>query len=718
MIQERPERRARNVALVGVIFQILLVAFYTILATSSQSQAMWALTLLTGAGIIIWLTLLLVYHQRVLVQDETFESEQLKRERQGGGEAIFDVADESLLLARRRLRWMYRWLIPGACLVMILSLVLMALLKWSWKLHQPISATEWGTVSHSNMLMWFLGGAAFVSFLLSRYVVGMAKYQEWQMLRAGASYLMGVILGSVALAGMLGAIHFLENPYPEHVLAYILRILMLVLAGEFGLNLILDFYRPRGLDEVPRPSFDSRLLDLFTEPGGIARSIADAINYQFGFEVSSTWFYKLLERSAVPLIGFAVLTLLLASSIVFVNADEVVMVERFGKRILPDMEPGLHLKWPWPVDRIYSVNTRGIHEKMVGIKSEADTQADKDNLILWTNKHSQEPHLRVLVATPRLAEFMSSETKGVSTNPSNNELDNLARSTVTTQAAGIDRSEAVSVSMLRVAMTLHYQIKDAFHWITRYENPDKLLSTLAQRQIIEYFASADVSSILGAQRGPIERALKEKIQRLADEAGLSIEIVFLGLQGVHPPEEAAESFQDVIGAVQKRTATIRTAVADYNKKLSEVAGDVGRAEQLAKAITEMNRLDTDPEAAEPARQEARQKVQWLLLGHGPQRISPVGGKARSRLAQARAERWRMENEAHGKAALFAQELAIKKIAPKVYKARVYFREIAQAVKGIRKYVIATQDPKAARIFNLDVKDPMNAPLDVALESKP
>ena len=56
---------------------------------------------------------------------------------------------------------------------------------------------------------------------------------------------------------------------------------------------------------------------------------------------------------------------------------------------------------------------------------------------------------------------------------------------------------------------------------------------------------------------------------------------------MHPPEEAAESFQEVIGAEQKKNATIRTAWADYNKRLSQVAGDVSRAELLAKAIETM-----------------------------------------------------------------------------------------------------------------------------------
>ena len=85
---------------------------------------------------------------------------------------------------------MYKWMLPGATAFMILSLVLEGLLWWKWSLGASVrDATLWGdfTQDRAFMLMWFLGGTALVSFLLSRYVVGLAKYSEWQMMRAGAS---------------------------------------------------------------------------------------------------------------------------------------------------------------------------------------------------------------------------------------------------------------------------------------------------------------------------------------------------------------------------------------------------------------------------------------------------------------------------------------------------------------------------------------------------
>src|SRR5262249_29403785 len=114
MTQHRPERRARTVALIGLSFTILVSVALLLLTSYSDSEALRGLTRFALVGNIIWFFLILIYHQRVLVQEEAFETEQLRRERATGvlGEAIFDVEDEQLLLARRRLRWMYRFVLP------------------------------------------------------------------------------------------------------------------------------------------------------------------------------------------------------------------------------------------------------------------------------------------------------------------------------------------------------------------------------------------------------------------------------------------------------------------------------------------------------------------------------------------------------------------------------------------------------------------------------
>ncbi len=699
MTQHRPDRRARTVALLGLIFQLLLSAFYIVLTVWSGSEAMRGLTLLTSVGTLIWVFLVLIYHQRVLVQEEAFESEQLRKERAAGGGAIFDVDDEQLLLARRRLRWMYRWVLPGFTVLIIVLLVAAALFRWPWTLGVGVRTESWKTIENTGLLTWFVGGTAFLAFLFSRYATGMARQAEWRMLRAGASFLMGVTLGAVALTATLAAVHFAVSPVPERVLAYVLRILLLVLAAEFTLNFVLDFYRPRSVDEEPRPAFDSRLLGLFSEPGGIARSIADAINYQFGFEVSSTWFYKLLQRSVVPLLGFAVAAMLAISSLVFIEANEEGIVERYGRPLPEVLQPGLHVKYPWPIDVVRKVATSTIHELKIGIKPEAqpeEQRPDREELILWTNKHSQEPHLEVIVATPKLESFVRS--LATTTSP--------AGTAATTQPS-IRPAEAVAVSILRVAVSLQYHIRDAKRWIETYSDPEAMLRSLADREIMRYSASVDVGGLLGSQRTALEKQLWKTIQESADRAGLDVEIVFFGLQGVHPPEPTAESFQDVVGAEQKMTAAIRAAEAEAKKRLSEVAGDETRAKSLADAIRTQNALVTRAGATQEEREAAKVKVEQALRG--------IGGRAAEAITKARARRWELENAAHAQALAFRQEMVAKNMAPAAYRLRKVLEAVTQSLGNVRKYIVPGGSGADAPTLQLNLQDPMAAPFDTGLK---
>jgi len=713
MISHRPEYRARTVALIGLAFEVILSAFFVVLTVWGKSEALRALSLLTGTGNLVWLFLVLIYHQRVLVQEEAFETEQLRRERASGAgtETIFDVADEQLLLARRRLQWMYRWVLPVFTVAVIGLLALSGLAYWTWSLGISLRAEQWVEIERTTtgLLMWFVGGTAFVTFLLSRYATGMARQPEWRMLHAGAAWLMGVTLSAALLTAALGALHFFKTPIPERIIAYGLRILLILLGGEVLLNFVLDFYRPRAADEEPRPAFDSRLLGLFTEPGGIARSIAEAINYQFGFEVSSTWFYKLLQRSVLPLVGFAVATLLAADGFVFVEADQQSVIELFGhkQRVLG---PGLHAKWPWPIEIAYHVATAQIHETKIGIRSDEDKrQEGRDDLILWTNKHSAEPHLDVLVAAPKVVSFGSAGL-GQASRPA-------AATTQPGEAKAATQTEAVPVNQLRVSVVIQYQIRDAYQWLRTFKGPEAALDSIAKREITRFCAGIDAPHLLGGERGAIERTLWQAIQRSADEKGLGIDIRFLGLQGLHPPFETAGAYQSVIGAESKGTASVRSARADRNRRLAETAGNVERAEQLAQAISRLNELEANPKSAADELKQVKQRVHELFFGDSARGVRPVGGLAAQKMTSAREKRWQLENRAHGRAAAFDAEIATANAAPKHYRMRKYLEMLVDAVPGIRKYVIVAEALREVRTFHLNLQDARDIPLDVAIQKK-
>lgn len=695
-----PEKRAFVVSLIGLFFQAILAAFLGVLAAWNGSESNQAAAILAACGIPIWVFLALVYKQRLLVREEVLESEQLRQERaaSGAGAALF-ADEERLLLARRRLRWMYRWLLPFFTVVAIVLLAgVGGTLSWSWDV--SVRDKSWPLPTHEAISFAFVLGAAFGSFLLSRYMTGMARQPEWRMLRAGAAYLMGNTLAGVAVAALLGLVYF-QMPVPERVLAYTLRTMMVVLAAEFLLNFVLDFYRPRRPDEDPRPAFDSRLLGLFCEPGGIAHSIAEAMNYQFGFEVSSTWFYKLMQRAITPILCFGVLVLFSVSCLVIVEAGDVAIVERFGRPLqtgrpdpdrtgddgLPAIDalgPGLHLKWPWPIDIAYHYPARRVQEVTIGVREE-EAEAKLNKVLIWTEQHPAVPELTVIVATSSSArpQAATRPAAGAATQPG-----------VTGRGVGLN--------LLRMAVVIQYRIRDVQAWRERFADPASIFESLAFRAVTERAASVDVDQAMGDDRSVIAEDLRHRIQKRADALNLGVAIVTLGLQGVHPPNEVAAEFEAVIAAQATRQAAIRAGEAERNKILSEACGSVTLAEEL---IARSNAYNDAQEPSEKNR--IRATINDMLLVQ-------ARGRAAKTVAEAQAEMWATLLAARTDADTLTQELPAYRAAPRIYRARKYMDALTEGLRTIRKYLVAMDvDP----IYQLQLLDPTVARIDTGLQGE-
>jgi hypothetical protein len=294
--------------------------------------------------------LLLATQQRAEIQ----ELERQKVQRFGGSESVFQgySADEELPM-ERRLRILRKWFVPTISVIIALIHIFFAarLIPSWWPMTWLKDALEMNPVKELGTLS-IIVGISFVCFIMSRYCLGLSKIPVSRALRAGANYIMGNALVCAALAVTLALANF-QTYMPEKILAKVIPVILLILSAELLLNLIMDIYRPRIPGQEYRPSCESRLLGLFCEPEGVMRSIAHAIDYQFGFRVSETWFYQLLQDAIAPLVLFGAIALYLMSCIVVVRPGQQAVILHFGKK--PDyvLKEGLHYKWPWPIQKVY-----------------------------------------------------------------------------------------------------------------------------------------------------------------------------------------------------------------------------------------------------------------------------------------------------------------------------------------------------------------------------
>ncbi|MBU0718821.1 MAG: hypothetical protein KJ749_11275, partial [Planctomycetes bacterium] len=497
------DRRAQLVAAFGFLLQ--LASFGILLGTSywASSYAIAAAARFAVVGLPIWLVLYLVFKQMLRVDAETLETTELKRAQEAGASsAIFEVDDETLLIEQNRLKWLVRWMLPAVTVVLALYVLAGHFLGWGWTLGQSLTSESFKRCTQPTLMMWFVVGVGFLNFLYARYALALAKLPEWRLLRAGAACMAGTALTCLGLA--IGLMAGTSLTWAEPLFAVIIRIALILTGIEFAGNFILDFYRPRSGLEIARPSFESRLLGLISEPGGLAKSVAEAVNYQFGFEVSSTWFYKLLQRWMLPIMAATIVVILALSSVVIVDAEEQVVIERFGRLVHSPREvldPGLHFKLPYPIDIVHRAPVRRISEARIGEASE-DEAGRASKPILWTETHAYIPELTLLVASP--------PDEG-STDKAAGELEKLS-------AAG----ESVPVSLLLVSLPIEYRIKDIKQYLYTYQDPVKVMESVAYQYMSDFGARVNMDELLGPGRETFNRDLRENIQKRLDDLGVGL----------------------------------------------------------------------------------------------------------------------------------------------------------------------------------------------------
>jgi regulator of protease activity HflC (stomatin/prohibitin superfamily) len=472
--------------------------------------------------------------------------------------------------------------------------------------------------------MALFGMFALVLFLLGKFSTTMARLEGLRLLRPGASYLLlSAYLCFFVLAGIVAVLASFTAV--DLYVARALTALLLLTAVETFINLILEIYRPRMKGKLGRPIYESRLVSLLGQPEGLITTAAQTLDYQFGFNVSETWFYRFFEKALAWLLLLQLGVLLISTSVVFIDTGEQALLERFGRPVAgrPVLGPGAHFKYPWPIDQVYRYPTEQLQSFNIGFAPDPARAADKT--ILWTVSHTKEENFLV----------------------ANHELPSLNTATNSDNAA-VKRPPPVS--LLTVSIPVQFQITNLVAWAYNNEDPSTLLQHIATREVVRFFVSVDLQDIMSHGRWGAATTLRDRIQAETDRHQMGANIVFVGLQDIHPPVKVAPDYEKVVAAIHTKEAAILSARADAIK-----------TNVLAEA------------------------------------------QAFKTVCEAQSEKQRLEVDALARAALFTNQLPAFLASPSVYAQRAYLQTFSRSVANARKYILLSTNTQDVIILNLEDK---------------
>jgi membrane protease subunit HflK len=220
---------------------------------------------------------------------------------------------------------------------------------------------------------------------------------------------------------------------------------------------------------------------------------------------------------------------ILPGTFYFVEPDEEGVVTTFGD-FSRTTGPGLHFKFPSPIEHSFTPKVRQIRRAEIGFRANASGQVQRvpaESLMLTGDQN-----------------------------------------------------------IVDINLVVQYRISDSVAYLFNVRRPHKLVRDAAETVIRGIVGSRNIDEALTTGKAAIQITSREQIQKLLDQYQAGIQVVTVQLQGVNPPEQVAGAFKDVVSAREDKERMINEAQGYRNAVIPEARGEAAQILRVAEAYRE------------------------------------------------------------------------------------------------------------------------------------
>jgi regulator of protease activity HflC (stomatin/prohibitin superfamily) len=288
--------------------------------------------------------------------------------------------------------------------------------------------------------------------------------------------------------------------------------------------------------EHSEDALDIGVLSLLGSRANVLGSVLDAAQRQLGIDLRSTWALTILRRSLEPMVLSLALLGWLSTAVSVVGLQEQGLIERLGVPVVGSpLDPGIHLHWPWPVDRVYRIPVQRIQTQQVGHEGQ---EAEGPENVLWAVEHAPNEYTLVL---------------------------GNGRDLITIDAA------------------VQYRIVDPWAWRYNCQNPVDAIRAIAYRAVMKNTVNRTLSEALSENVALLTAQMRDDVQRDADALHLGVKVLAFTVGGMHPPVPVAADYESVVSAELGKVTAVVNAQAYQNQIVPQATAGVLSAENTARA---------------------------------------------------------------------------------------------------------------------------------------
>ncbi len=227
--------------------------------------------------------------------------------------------------------------------------------------------------------------------------------------------------------------------------------------------------------------------------------------------------------------GLLLMVWIIPGTFYFVEPDEEGVVVTFGKfsRIT---QPGMHFKFPSPIEHASTPKVRKIRRAEVGFR--------------------------------------------------------------TTQGGGLQKVPAESLmltgdqNIIDINLVVQYKVMDSVSYLFNVRRVHKLVRNISETVVRGIVGSRKIDEALTTGKAAIQITAQEQIQTLLNKHESGVQIVTIQLQDVHPPEQVASAFKDVVSAREDKERMINEAQGYRNAVIPEARGQAAQIVRASEAYRE------------------------------------------------------------------------------------------------------------------------------------
>ncbi|HET8547678.1 MAG TPA: FtsH protease activity modulator HflK [Bryobacteraceae bacterium] len=231
---------------------------------------------------------------------------------------------------------------------------------------------------------------------------------------------------------------------------------------------------------------------------------------------------------------YAAAALLILSGFYVVGPQDEAILERLGRRAIPNRGPGLHYKLPWPVDRVRVLPARRVQALEVGFRSANSRKDAEPASYEWNVQHRSGRFQR----KPEESLFLTGDQ-----------------------------------NMVEITATIHFRLSRPEDYLYRHSDPETTLRAAAESVLHQATTGEPIDALLTTGRGRMERAVRGELQRVLDRYRAGVEVLQVRLLDVHPSLEVVSAFRDVAGASEEKSRVINEAESYRNERVALARGN-------------------------------------------------------------------------------------------------------------------------------------------------